>query len=91
MKWMGNFLCWTLEKIMETYKAVFLHYRLNFYPYGISSNSNTWLWRRKVRPVLAHIGITVTATQALGYLLIGVGLLSWMAIVVSLVASSEEG
>ena len=37
-----------------------------------------------------NVGINVTATQALGYLLIGVGLLSWMAVVGSLLVSSEE-
>ena len=37
-----------------------------------------------------RIGIKVTATQALGYLLIGIGLVSWMAVVGSLIVVSEE-
>ena len=36
------------------------------------------------------IGIKVTPTSALGYLLIGIGLLSWMAILGSVIVSSEE-
>ncbi len=36
------------------------------------------------------IGIKVTATQALGYLLTGIGLVSWMAVVGSFVVASKE-
>ena len=36
------------------------------------------------------IGIKVTPTIALGYLLIGIGLLSWMAILGSIIVYSEE-
>ncbi len=35
-------------------------------------------------------GIKVTATQAIGYSFIGIGLVSWMAVVGSLIVSSEE-
>jgi len=38
----------------------------------------------------ATAGIEVTATQAIGYLLMGIGLVSWMVVVGSLIVSSEE-
>lgn len=41
----------------------------------------------QVRPI---IRINVTATQASGYLFIGIGLFSWMAVVGSLIVSTEE-
>jgi len=38
----------------------------------------------------AVAGIRITATQALGYFLIGIGLVSWMVVVGSLIVPSEE-
>ena len=79
-----------LKEFWNHTKTFFFTVGLIFVLLGFSLTQINGVGEEKFILFWPTVGISVTATQALGYLFIGVGLVSWMAVVGSLIVSSEE-
>ena len=79
-----------LKKLWKHTKLFFFTVGLVFISLGFFLTQIPSFGEERLIQIRPQIAIKVTATSALGYLLIGIGLLSWMAIVGSILVSSEE-
>lgn len=79
-----------LKRIWNNQKTFFFTVGLIFLVIGFLLTQVKGIGEEVFIEVRPKLGWQLTGIQALGILLIGIGLLSWMAILGSIIVSSEE-